>query len=282
MSLSSGIGIGKSAAVSSEPLDPDAQIYVDALVSAGFNNTQSESLYSLSISNFNSFVNDYIIGLKDDVVWDDLVGHWLKFGGTAATNAINTKNPGTFNGSFVNGPTHGALGVTYNGTTQYMDTSVMPNVSLGVDDCHLMVYSPTEIDTGGVDIGTLSSPNIRFHLLPRSGNFLVGRAHSTTNALSVANSVSLGMAVMSRVSSTDLRGFKNGSQVGATEAAVRVGSLDTVSVYEGAANQSGIANFFVAKTIGPSSVGLGLTVTQVSNFESRLQTLLTALGVNAY
>jgi hypothetical protein len=75
-------------------------------------------------------------------VWADFVGLYGLVGGTAASHAINWKNPGTFNLGFTTGFTHSnLLGSTSDGTAgAYANTGIVPATNLSQNALTLIAY----------------------------------------------------------------------------------------------------------------------------------------------
>ena len=69
-------------------------------------------------------VNTAVLALKAASLWTPLVAWYPIVGGSAAAHSINFKNPGTYNITWVNSPTHDSGGVLSNGTTSYGDTGL--------------------------------------------------------------------------------------------------------------------------------------------------------------
>jgi len=93
------------SATPSSPLDPDATTYINAVLAAGGSLTTPQR----------TAINTFFVGLKTDGTYSKFYYLHLFFGGTSGSNAINAKNPGTYNLSFQGTWTHSVTGST---TTQ--------------------------------------------------------------------------------------------------------------------------------------------------------------------
>jgi hypothetical protein len=92
-------------ATSGGGLDPDATTYINAVLASGGTLSTPQR----------AAINTFFVGLKTDGTYNKFYYLHLFFGGTAGSNAINAKNPGTYNLSFQGTWTHSVTGST---TTQ--------------------------------------------------------------------------------------------------------------------------------------------------------------------
>jgi hypothetical protein len=83
-------------------LDPDATTYINAVISSGGTLTTPQR----------AAINTFFVGLKTDGIYNKFYYLHLFFGGTAGSNAINAKTPGTYNLSFQGTWTHSVTGST--------------------------------------------------------------------------------------------------------------------------------------------------------------------------
>ena len=101
--------------------DSDASNYINALITSGATLTFTEKTY----------INNFYVNAKSQGVYSYLGDFYPLLGGSATTNAINGKSPGTRDLTFFGGWTHNASGATPNGTNAYaqtiQDTSIFPN-----------------------------------------------------------------------------------------------------------------------------------------------------------
>lgn len=59
--------------------------------------------------------NDFIVAIKNAMIWDKIDLLYLFIGGTAAAHSVNWKSPGTYNVVWYNSPTHDSTGVQFGG-----------------------------------------------------------------------------------------------------------------------------------------------------------------------
>lgn len=86
-------------------LDPDAETAIAAVEATGATLTGTQK----------DAANAFIVTLKNASIWEKLDLLYLFMGGTAASHAINWRNPGTNNITWYNSPTHSANGVQFGG-----------------------------------------------------------------------------------------------------------------------------------------------------------------------
>ena len=82
--------------------DPDATTYINAVIAAGGTLSPTQQ----------TAIDTFYVGLKADGIYNKFYYLHLFFGGTAGSNAINAKNPGTYNLSFQGTWTHSVTGST--------------------------------------------------------------------------------------------------------------------------------------------------------------------------
>ena len=90
----------------------------------------------------------FIIGMEiNEVIWAKNTALYGNLGGTAASHALNWKDPrnldAAFRLTFPNGATHDNNGILFNGTTQYAETFINPSTQITPTNLHLSVYSNT-------------------------------------------------------------------------------------------------------------------------------------------
>lgn len=238
----------------------------------------------LSVTNLTSSINSTIhlalnqlvFSLKQYGLWNKMVAIYPFIGGTATTHQYNLRNTASFTVSFVNSPTHNALGVTCNGTNQYIDTTLIPSQSLSSPDVHFSIYLNDRTKSGGGLCGSDSPP------VPPdvTGPYLliVPFSNTTLNYNYCAATVYNASANIrnAHVSVTNPNGFSCGSRVQTSITYAqrdrkidgRTNILDPVNSYRArpstpialmARRTSGIYANYINNTIAWSSIGYGLT-----------------------
>lgn len=183
-----------------------------------------------------------------------------------------------------------ATGMRVNGTTQYLNTGVNPPAATGDITLYLRTAQPSDT--------TIRIPMGARNATTQSYGF---RANSTSSGAAGAGSVAAvyggwspgpypvttgGMTAalwhVSRTSPTEVKMFKNGTQVGSTVTTSVTASDAGFPVFVGAYNGAGTAaNFPAANTdIGAYSIGTGMTDAQAAEFYTDMQAFQTAMGRN--
>lgn len=73
--------------------------------------------------------NAFIVSCKARGNWTGMKGLWLLAGSTSTSQAINWKSPGTYDLSFT-GTSHSSAGMQGDGTTNVVDTGIVPSSTL--------------------------------------------------------------------------------------------------------------------------------------------------------
>ena len=210
--------------------------------------------------------------------------------GTQYGNTTDTNN------NFVSGDyaeTGASGGLTGNGSSKYLLCgSILPQVDRA--SSHMMVYgssltSPSTGDRIAIGAEGASAAGITLIQNRDSGNQSLSRYFSANNntggpwveGATAGFGFADGCLVGTAVSATDLRMFRNGSQVGSTRTIDRGTGAQTstiLPVFAFSANGS-IAAYSAARLRG-YSVGIGMTAAQVSAYYTAMQTFQTALTRN--
>lgn len=190
----------------------------------------------------------------------------------------------------VNAATHSALGVTFDGATQYYATGLVPSsdATMAVNSAFGYVYSNsgTAIAFQAHALMGSDSTASRYFDLQASANITdidwFGTLYVTTQQTTV-NIASISLAGgwgISRTSSTDFRLFKDGSQQGATVATLHTGVEDQRSIALGAHfNTIATVNYAPYRCAG-AAFGSGLTTGEMTTLHSIFQAYETALSRN--
>lgn len=258
--------------VNSSSYDSDAQ----AFFNAGTFNDDLKTAYNTLFLNLKT-------GLTNATdVYSDIVAMYILTSGTAADNAINAVNPSTFDLTFVNSPTHASTGVTFNGTTQYARTGLIPNSHLTANDFFAASYQSNNTSDGAGSIGVNTGSTARFRLIPNNGaNNIQGQMNTGSTSdgmIQKINGDSSGLTTVSRRSSTDIEAYRNATSLG-TETNANVGTLPTLEAYIGALNNSGSAIAFYSQEIRLAFIGNGLSDNQVADLSAACAQLMTDLGI---
>lgn len=253
--------------------DPDAQAFLTAA-----------AISDITIGNA---INTLVLALKAASLWTKIYAMYPFVGGTAATNKFNLKDPRDLDAAFrltFTGPaSHGANGYNeFNNGASYADTHLVPSAVFTNNDTHVSTYQRQNLAQNTVEIGVGDGTRL-LSFVSRwnaDGNSYNDHYGGTGGTVVVSNPNAEGHLVSSRVSNTDLRTFRNGSQIGSTQttsSSVNITLLTTYSIYLLARNASGTASFISGSNLAFASIGSGLTPTNVSDFYTAVQAFETAL-----
>jgi hypothetical protein len=244
--------------------DPDAQAFFDRVTTAGG---------TLSLTEKNA-TNQLVLDMKSAGIWTPMKAVYPMVGASAAACAQNLKSS-SFTGTFTSGWTFASTGITPNGVSAYMDTTLVPSANLSITSGNFSFYSRTSTsDLPQYDLGSQDGGGAPNTLIIKYTNSNFYAAYGEYNA-TYTNSNSQGFYVVNRNSATDTTGFKNNSKV-ITQSQTAV--LSTVSLYIGGLNYNGSMVQPSTKECAFSSIGDGLTDTQASNFYTAVQAFQTTLS----
>lgn len=266
----SGLFLALQAVPSAYDTDTQAFLTASGIVDA----TQSNALDTL------------VVALKAAGVWTKLHAIYPFVGGSASTHKWNLKDPRdldaafrlTFSGSW----THGANGITSDGSTAYADTKFSPSANFsGATSASLGVYSRTDTSTAGgstpYDMGASDGSDTQATIV--ISKYSTGASYytvgSATYAPNVANSDGRGMFLTVRRDGTNTYGYKNGSQVVAAADSVSLGSS---TLYIGASHKGSSATYFCGREFAFAVIGGALTGAEALDLYNAVQTFQTSLG----
>ena len=267
-----GSVITQTSVAIAQGTDADAQAYIDAA--------------SITDSTQISAVNQLVLDLKSYNIWTKMKAIYPVLGGSASSHAVNLITPGTYNLTFSTGWTHASTGMTPNGTSAYAATGIIPNSHLTNNSTHMSYYSRTNtnIAAASFDMGINGSSTASYFdmSLRLSDTFYSDQYNTTTNRLTTANTNSTGFYITSRTTSTSLKSYKNGTQIGSTLTNASSGFSGLIyGIYIGAINNNNLnAQFFTNREGALISIGDGLDDTESANFNTAVQAFQTTLSRN--
>ena len=256
-------------------IDPDAQAFI---IAAGINKPIQEAA-----------INDLVIGLKDDGLWNKMKAIYPFVGGTATAHKFNLKDPrdldAAFRLVFFGGWVHDINGSQPNGTNAYADTKLVPSLNFSSSTfVHLSYYSRTNSATPLEFV--MGSTNL---ITGGSMSLIVRRDNNARNFIADISGASFRNA--SDTNSLNGSGFFVGNQQGPNCKLIRnnLVAVQNSSAYTGIAisnfpmflsclNRGGVAGFYTNKQTAFSTIGNGLTDTEASNLYTRVQAFQTALS----
>lgn len=256
--------------------DIDAQAFFDAVVIAGGSLSDTEK----------DAVNVYILDAKNNTNswWTDLSAWYPMVGSSAASTGVNAKTPGTFDITWVNTPTFSSNGVDFNGTNEYGRTGFIPSTGFpSNNDASIGYYSRENIDSGNITMGVnnASSTQRLFLTLKNSGSFTgIMFNQAGSQDINISSSDSRGEFVLSRTTSTNLKGYRNGVSL-ETQTGAHTGTRPTLEIYLGARNNNGSASLFTAYQTAGVFIADGLSTAQILAQYTAIQVMNTSLSRQA-
>jgi hypothetical protein len=154
-------------------------------------------------------INAFVKGVKDLGLYNDMVSWPLRSTQNSGTStAYSLGGLGIYNGTLTNGPTWGADGITFNGTSQYISTTYLPPAgSLAM----VSVFNSTSTSPFRALAGTLSDSNTRgFRVRDDAVLFGDGSLQNFSRTLFTLGSFVMASALYNRPSTSYT--FKNESQ----------------------------------------------------------------------
>lgn len=272
-----GFGFGINLQLLGSPFafsNSDAEVYYNALASANGGDINAAQ-YSMDLDTLKGHIDTYFVSTSG--IRAKIIDEYLFIGGTAATHAVcatDAVGELMYNGS----PTHGAAGMSINGSTQHADMNNDPrnevaSGNLAYIAIHMHNVVGDEVAVGSRDgsnselfVDCIGASDVRGHVGNRNANkgSAVG---STSNMLTV-----------SRTAATDIRTYENGVQV-AIDTISDPSALPTnSSSLIGAWSNNGTTPILSEGDVKYASWGDGLTPAEVLTLYNAVNTLNTALG----
>ena len=235
-------------------------------------------------------ITDPTITAAINTLVNDLVGYgiWTKMkaiypfvGGTAVTHKFNLKDPrdldAAFRLVFFGGWTHSANGALPNGSNAYANTYFNQFISGQQNSAHISYYSRTTSNGTEIEIGSTTSGFANGSLIEiRTSGVTFFKINTISSYLSYTDPNAKGFYVANRTLSNLTNAWKNGiKEASGTTASTTPANNN---LYLGAANNSGVAQFFTTKECAFSSIGDGLSDTEAANYYTAVQAFQTTLN----
>lgn len=255
--------------------DADAQNYFNA----------NTSITSAADKNA---INTFYLGLKSDGIYSKIKAMYLPIWGTAANSKWNLVNPvdsnAAFRLTFATGMTFTSSGMTSNGTSGYANTFVNASTDVTLNNTHISFYSRTNQADSNFEMGATFLSGVQQYLtmyLRTSGNLFWSLCNVNQNnviASQSANTDSRGFFIGNRTASNSLKGFINSTKV--LDNTTPSGVAINYPIFISSINNAGSPLTYSTRQCAFTSIGVGLTDTEASNFYTRVQTLMTYFGIN--
>jgi hypothetical protein len=227
-------------------------------------------------------VNNLTIGLKADGLWTKMKALYPFVGGSSSSHSYNLKNTAQYQITWNGGVTHSSTGVLSNDINGYGNTNLNPSSVLSLNSTHLSYYSRSNTNgSEDVEIGISISGTSRLLIAPKYLG--ASTAYRAVNDAQVGPGTSpsdmRGLFVASRVSSTQTKLYKNTSTLFTDN--INSGSLANGNIFILVYNLGTPSpSHFSSRECAFSSIGDGLSDTEVTNLNSRVTTFQTALNRN--
>ena len=249
-------------------VDADWLAYYNRVIAAGGSLTTTEQSATLQL----------VLDLKANSLWTPMKAIYPMVGASAEACKQNLKSS-SFTGTFTAGWTFASTGVTPNGTSAYMDTTLTPSANLSLSSGHISVYNRTNVEEAKCDLGTTNgifgAPDEILLMTRFTGLGFVGVYTQYGGA--ITNTNSQGLYITNRNSTTLTTGFKNNSKI--YNLAQTAANLPSLPFYLGAQNAT-VPTRYATKQYAFASIGDGLTDTQASDFYTAVQSFQTTLSRN--
>ena len=253
--------------------DTDAQAFLNAAVITDV--TQANA------------VNTLVVDLKAANIWTKMKALYPMVGGSATSHKFNLKDPRdldaayrlVFNGGWV----HTTTGALPNGTTGYADTKLIPSSALTAFNLHISYYSRTDSSNSsmiGLQDDSVSNGS-QLYLAGDKTTDYYSATNTDANRILVSSTNTIGYYIASRLTSQNLKAYKNGSQVG-SNIQNSLGYKANISMYIGGFNYKNMYNVvsidYGNKEAAFASIGDGLSDTEAANFYTAVQKYQSTLG----
>ena len=256
------------------PGDVDANAYISAVTNAGGTLSAGEE----------TAIQTLFTETKAAGVYSKLDCFYPMMGGTQASHAINANGDTTYDLSFNGTWVFDATGSTPNGTNAWADTSKVISAGEISNSCFGMytANSGSNQSSYSIDSGVYNGTET-WYLAQKwtsTGDSRGGNQLNTSVAMAAVNG---GLMVNVRSAVDDFKIYQN--QVLAATDTATAGAVDSgiYSCYVGARNDAGSASFYSS---APHSFDFfanqSLSLTEINDYSTAIQTLMTTLSRNAY
>ena len=262
-----GTGAYSLDILSSTSFDPDAQAFITA---AGINSALEQGA-----------IDDLVIGLKADSLWDKMLAIYPFVGGTATTCKYNLKNPATFelvfNGTWL--PANfTSNGIQPNGTDTYANTNFTPSTSgWALGNSSISAYSRTNnVDTGSLWGTKTANANTSLYpsLITGTGTNILHNTNASALPTPVPTSSSINL-ITSRIITTNL--IIGVNAVASSYANTEI-ALSSRPIFLSARNDNGTTNLYSNRELAFAHIGTGLTIPECTLLYNQIQAFQTTLG----
>lgn len=249
--------------------DPDAEAYFTA---------------NTSITNpaDKTAINDFYLGLKTDLIYTKIKAMYLPIWGSAATCKWNLVNPldtdAAFRAVYSTGFTFSSGGIQGNGTSAYIDIFFIPSAVFSQNKISYGFYSRTSrsgsnlIYAMGIDQTTIRTRlNLR---LVGGTNMLTSVSGNDDSSFVVSDTKGF-----YQTSRTDFLSINRGVNIYSNVANSSTG-INNIKFVIFAQNRNNIIERYETVQSSFFYIADGLTISEMNNFKTRVNTLMTYFGLN--
>jgi hypothetical protein len=255
-----------------------ANAYLTAVVDAGGTGITS------SVS---AATRDFFCCLQTSGLLDKMTAIYPFIGGTASSHKFNALNPidtdSAFRLTFNGGWTHTSEGAKPNGINAYANTYLSGATYLDRYSLHTSSYLFTQSTTRAYDIGAqigtggLSTRiNLSAYFTIAGTNYISFNNNTVTSDFTPAPLGTTGFTISNRTSDTVSKYFSNGIQIASNSVATN-GTVP-YAIWIGGNNTNDSLEFPSPRGTSFVSIGSGLTDSEISLFNSCVETYQGALG----
>ena len=224
-----------------------------------------------------------VTNLQNNGLWDKIKIIYPFVGGTAASCAVNLVSS-NYKATFSSGWTFAAMGGTPTGANTYMlANGFNPFLLLPQFDTSFSYYSRTNNTTNGAEIGIQQNPaspdNRITSIAYFSGNSQAALNSYPTGTIITPSPPTTGLWFINRRTNIDMKFFRNGAQIGATNTAVETAALPNAILNFGTLSfNDGINYISTNKQCAFAHAATGFTDSEQLKFYNNIQTFQTSLS----
>lgn len=247
------------------PEPPESDVFLRAVTNVG--GTVSASMRLA--------VRALVSGLQSTGLWEKFIAFYPFVGGIAASHSLNlinsTRNRIQWLGTTP--PTHGANGVTGNGTG-YGDTRIIPLYS--ENWAKVSAHGSIYVYTAGTTGAYFGATPANYAVMAVSGTSIYAGLNGNQHEYTTVGT-SKKLLLLSRIDDTTLHFYKDGSDSTSTPT-IAAPENGPISLLARCTALTGTIDLFSNATISAATFGSGLSSTDAGNLKTLLDTFQTAMG----
>jgi hypothetical protein len=260
------VGIRPTSGSGTPSYDSDAQAFF----------TANSTLTDVTQKNA---INQFVLDLKSNNLWTLGKYMYLGFLGDSTRVKYNLFTPSSNVLTLSSGWTYDSQGMKGNGTSAYAQTGFNPFVSSLKDSKSLFVYSQTNSDQLGTEIGCFDNTSGDIYIPKYSGTNYFALSHGQWQAIT-APTTTRGLQLITRTASNVSKLYDKGNLIGTNTNASNTNpnGLDLLGCFA----NIGTPQWYSSRKISIYGRMDGLDATQVNNLNTCINTMLTTLSIPTY